>query len=179
MVSRKYVKDYKLSETVTDRGRIKTESIYVGGDYYLAASESAIGSLRRLFSVCALLAWCGFVAALLPVSRGSHLMYVALPHALAALPLFLMSECVWYMRAGRGPYTHERADKISRELPVRAAFTAALAAASLVGLLIALIVSPEKMLPGDIVFAVSDAVVSACGILVFTRRNMLYVKKLG
>lgn len=179
MVSRKYIKDYKLSESVTERGGIRTESVYVGGDYRLTASESIVRSLRTRFTLCAVCAWCAFLVSLLPSSRASHLIYVALPHAFVALPLFLMCQCVWYLRAGRGPYTHERADKVSKELAVRAAFTAGLAGVSLLGLLIALIVSPAQMLVGDIVFALGDAVIAVCGILVFTRRGQLSAKKCG
>ena len=179
MVSRKYIKDYKLSESVTERGGIRTESVYVGGDYRLTASQSQVRALRTRILICTVCAWCAFLAALLPETRGSHLLYVALPHAFIALPLFLMSQCVWYLRAGRGPYTHERADKISRELPVRAAFTAGLAGVALIGLLIGLLTGPDKMLPGDLIFALGDAVIAACGVLIFTRRGQLSAKKCG
>ena len=30
MVTRKYIRDYKLSESVTARGGIRTEAVYVG-----------------------------------------------------------------------------------------------------------------------------------------------------
>ena len=46
VVTRRYIKDYKLSEEVTARGGIRTEAVYVGKHF---AFEDEAGARR----------WCG------------------------------------------------------------------------------------------------------------------------
>ena len=48
MVTRKYVRDYKFSETLTDKGRLKTEAVYVGAYYRLAEPEAAKKTARLI-----------------------------------------------------------------------------------------------------------------------------------
>ena len=43
MVTRKYIKDYKFSESVTARGGIRTEAVYVGKYYRF---EDAAGAMK-------------------------------------------------------------------------------------------------------------------------------------
>ena len=59
MVTRKYIRDYKLSESVTARGGIRTEAVYVGKYYAFedaALAERAARLLRLAVSLtCSML----------------------------------------------------------------------------------------------------------------------------
>ena len=73
MVTRKYIRDYKLSESVTARGGIRTEAVYVGKYYAFEDAALAERAARLLLPGCCL-AWLLFVGALLPRSGASKLM---------------------------------------------------------------------------------------------------------
>ena len=91
MVTRKYIRDYKLSESVTARGGIRTEAVYVGKYYAFEDAALAERAARLLLPGCCL-AWLLFVGALLPRSGASKLMWVILPYAFSALPLGYMTD---------------------------------------------------------------------------------------
>ena len=44
MVTRRYIKDYKFSESVTARGGIRTEAVYVGKYYRFEDADGAAKS---------------------------------------------------------------------------------------------------------------------------------------
>ena len=90
MVTRKYIKDYKLSESVTERGGIRTEAVYVGKHFEFADEAGAKKCARPLlWGGCG--AWLLFLGALLPRTGASKLMWVILPFAFSALPLGYMT----------------------------------------------------------------------------------------
>lgn len=62
MVTRKYIKDYKLSESVTERGGIRTEAVYVGKHFEFADEAGAKKCARPLL-------WGGCAAWLLFLGR--------------------------------------------------------------------------------------------------------------
>ena len=72
MVTRRYIKDYKFSESVTARGGIRTEAVYVGKYYRFEDADGAAKSARLLLPG-SLAAWLLFIAALLPKSGASRL----------------------------------------------------------------------------------------------------------
>lgn len=179
MVSRKYVRDYKLSETVTERGHIRTEAVYMGGDYFLTAPLPALKKLSRASAAGLSAAWIGFLAALLPSTLATHTMYVILPHAFCALPLFLLTESALRLRAAPGPYTRRQAEQLEKSTPVRAAFSFALALAALVGLAVAALLPGAQPLPGDGLFAAGDAAILAGSAAIFARRALFRTEKRG
>ena len=83
MVTRRYIKDYKFSESVTARGGIRTEAVYVGKYYRFEDADGAAKSARLLLPG-SLAAWLLFIAALLPKSGASRLMWVILPFAFSS-----------------------------------------------------------------------------------------------
>lgn len=103
MVTRKYIKDYKLSESVTERGGIRTEAVYVGKHFEFADEAGAKKCARTLlWGGCG--AWLLFLGALLPRTGASKLMWVILPFAFSALPLGYMtgSAILLWRRQPRG-----------------------------------------------------------------------------
>ncbi|MEG1633235.1 MAG: hypothetical protein RR314_04200 [Oscillospiraceae bacterium] len=176
MVTRKYIRDYKLSESVSPGGRIITESVYVGGDYYLTAPTDTQKTTKALLVCLTALSWLVFIIALLPMSRASHIFYIALPHAFSALPLALATRAVIYLHSPQ-PYTRERSEKIAQGLPSGSAFCAGLSGAALVGLIVTAVLTPEAMTSGDVVFGVCSALLTAASAICFSKRRLLACKK--
>ena len=53
MARRKYLKDYRLVETVDERGRIRTGYEYIGPDYrYARGLETALKARRQALAAC-------------------------------------------------------------------------------------------------------------------------------
>ena len=79
MAQNRYVKDYRLVETVDERGRIRTDYEYIGDAYYYAQGpERAASARKRALLLCGL-GWLFCVGGMLPNSRGMHALYVSLP----------------------------------------------------------------------------------------------------
>lgn len=173
MVTRKYIKDYKLSESVTSRGGIRTEAVYVGKYYRFEDTAGAMKSARLLLPGC-LAAWLLFIAALLPRSGASRLMWVILPFAFSALPLGYMTDSavhLWRRRAGK--LIRSETDKISKRLPVCAFWVLVLAGVSAIALAVTAIAAPEKVNVYDLIFGPCAALIAALGGVGFARRETL------
>lgn len=171
-MTKKYIKDYKFSESVTERGRIKTEAVYVGSYYRFTDPELGGRLSRQLLPACVLL-WAVFFAALIPESSSMRRMFVALPYAFTALPLGLLTGTAWRIRTQKQPFIHSDSDKISTRGPASMLFTMLLAGVSFLGAGIAALVRPESLSAGDALFIPLSAVLTVLSALVFTRRKGL------
>lgn len=179
MARNKYVKDYRLLESVDERGRIRVKSEYIGRYYVFAAGEkNAAAEKKRMTALC-VLGWIAFVSALLPPSAAMSAAYIALPFVFAALPLGMLTSAVLSIPAGAGPMERRTADRIENALPPRALFAAALSGAALVGQLARLAFTRDGLWPGDAVFSLAAAVLAACGAAVFSRRGKLALRQTG
>ncbi len=174
MVTRKYIKDYKFSESVTARGGIRTEAVYVGKYYRFEDAAGAMKSARLLLPGC-LAAWLLFIAALLPKSGASRLMWVILPFAFSALPLGYMTDSAILLRRRMRCERLIRSDtdKLAKRLPVCAFWVLALAGVSVIALAVTAIASPEKVNAYDLIFGPCAALVAALGGAGFARRETL------
>lgn len=173
MVTRKYIKDYKFSESVTQGGKIKTDAVYVG-NYYRFVNPEGASKLRRLLLPLTVLAWVLYIVPLFPLTAAMHLMYVALPYAFAALPLGYLTASALVLMRNKAPFIRSIADKLSDRIPVCSMWTMVLTGVALVGEIVTAIVSPERMMVWDIVFSVSTAVI--CGIATWTFLHRAWVK---
>ncbi len=176
MVTRKYVKDYKFSESVTEGGKIKTEAVYVG-DYFRFVDPKAAAKIRKYLLPLTILAWILYIIPLFPLTAAMHLMYVALPYAFAALPLgYLTASAVWFLR-DKEPLVRSQADKISTRIPICTTWTMILTGIALVGEIVTAIADPGRMLVWDIAFSVCTAAVFGIAVWVFSHRADLKTKK--
>lgn len=173
MTSKKYIRDYRLTENVLPNGKISSAAEYIGKQYYFTGDKRIVGRVRRLCAAALCVCWVAFFAALLPQSRASRLMYVLLPFVSAAFPLLSLTGSVWQLLRAREPLTRARAESISAGVPRRALFTAALAAAALCGFAVSAALAPEALLPGDAVFAAAALVLPAAAVFICRQKARL------
>lgn len=173
----RYSKDYRLVDSVDGRGRIRSETEYIG-EYYVFASglEAARKAGKRLALLCAL-SWLGFLAALYPPSTAGRTLYAVLPCAVSAIPLWLLSTVAFTaLRAGE-PLIHRDADRFTLRLPAAAVFAAVLSAGAFLGGVLSVLFGGHGMLPGDWVFLAGMLLVFACALLCRGQVCALAVKK--
>ena len=171
MISKKYLKDYRLEEQINDNGRIRTKAVYIGGDYSISPKLST--AEKRLILGFSALSGILFPAALLPVSQAARVMYIILPFVLAALPIFTMIPVVVTLLHKRGSMKREHAERIAGRLPACAFLTMIFTAAAFIGLIITAAVSWESFPAGDIIFAVLSFIVCAASAVILMKcRNM-------
>ncbi len=179
MVTRKYIRDYKLSESVTARGGIRTEAVYVGTYYAFEDATLAERAARLLLPGCCL-AWLLFVGALLPRSGASKLMWVILPYAFSALPLGYMTDSALLLYRRRGKrLIRSESEKLSKRLPVCAFWALALAGVSALALGVTALVSPGSVNGYDVIFGLCAALIAALGGYGFAVRERLRTAECG
>lgn len=157
MVSRKYVKDYRLEDSLDARGRFRSKAVYIGGDYGFERPEQATARAKWTvfglsFGSCLL-----FIGALLPNSLAARTMYCVLPLAASAVPLAIGMMGAYALVTAREPFRREQADKISQRLPIAALLTLIFSGVALLGFCGMALFSEGVMLPGDAVFAALSA----------------------
>ncbi|MBR6113826.1 MAG: hypothetical protein IKQ10_01455 [Oscillospiraceae bacterium] len=176
MARNKYVRDYRLLESIDERGRIQVASEYIGRYYEFAADAGTVAAeKKRLLALCAA-AWAAFVGAMLPISGAMRTFYVSLPYVFSALPLGMLTALALAIPADGRLMEHRTADRIENSLPPRALFTALLPGAALLAQLARLLVTRTGLWPGDAVFCLGAAAVSALGAAAFSRRKKLAVR---
>ena len=169
MVRKKYIRDYRLLETIDERGRIRSEYEYIGGDYvYILGADAVRREKRTLLAVIAV-GWAAFVGALLPSAEGMRALYVALPFLFSAVPLGMMTDAL-ISAAKSEPLRHQQADILEKRYPPSALWTSILSGAALLGELARLLTGGETN-GGDGVFALCAAVLIAVGVFAFSRRG--------
>ena len=176
MARKKYIKDYRLIETVDERGRIRSDYEYIGADYRYVLGAEAAGRERKL-----LLALCGagiaaFAAALLPNAAGSHALYVTLPFLFTAIPLGIVIDTLLSAMPRTEPLRHQQADMLENRYPPAALWTAICPAASLVGQVVRLLLGGAVGW-GDGVFLFCAAVLTAVGAVLFSRRGRVLCRE--
>ena len=175
MARNKYVKDYRLIENIDERGRVRTETEYIGDHYFFVHGSAA--REKKIALILCVVGWIAFVLALTPSSAGMRKMYVSLPFAFAALPLGMLTEAAIAALRAKEPMEHYQADKLQNSYPPRALATAILPGAALIGEIVLFFLDREGMLPGDAVFFICGTVLVCCGVVCFARRKGLAVGK--
>lgn len=176
MAMNRYVKDYRLVETVDERGRIRTELEYIGDRYEYVSDKHSLKNNRIIVFVTCILAWLGYIVALIPVSVSMHTIYISMPFLFTALPLAIMTEILITAPNGSKVLEHRQADKLSNRYPAAAVFIIILAGFPFAVGLIRSLVSGDNVV-GDILFLVCAALITACGILLFIKRRSFDTRK--
>lgn len=173
MAGKKYAKDYRLSDTFDERGRIRTETEYIGAFFrFSAGSETARRTLGRML----VFAWIGvscFLVSLLPYSTASLTMYVMLPYLFTVLPLGLLLAALLRLRRLGGKLDHRAADQANDRIPACCLWLLILPGVSLLGEGIALTLGRGAFLAGDGLFLSGAIGVILCGLLCFRVKDAL------
>ena len=177
MARGKYIKDYRIVESLNAHGGIRTETEYIGAPYYFTRGAEEAGKTRRIALLLCLAGWAAFIGALIPSSAAMRTLYVSLPFAFAALPLFMLSDLLVTNLRVKEPMEHRTADKFENRFPALAMAAFVLPAAALVGLVIRFFVDRSTMLPGDGIFALCAALLICCGAFAFGLRKRLATRK--
>ena len=173
MAGKKYAKDYRLSDALDERGRIRTETAYIGAYYRFTVGEDAARTAIRQMLVFTGLGSLCFLVSLLPRSTASLTLYVMLPYLFTALPLALMSAALLRIRSLGGKLDRRSADQANERVPGCCVWLLLLPALSLIGEGIALTLGHGAFLPGDGLFLVGALGVASCGLLCSRKKTLL------
>ena len=173
MAAKKYTRDYRLSDSLDGRGRIRTETEYIGAYYRFAAgSAAAQAAIRRMLFLAGLGALF-FLVSLLPRSTASLTLYVMLPFLFTALPLTLLLTALFRLRSLGERLDHRAADQANDRVPGCCLWLMILPGLSLLGEGIALTLGRGGFLPGDGLFLAGALGLCLCGVLCFRSRGTL------
>ena len=173
MAGKKYARDYRLSDTLDERGRIRTETEYIGALYrFVQGNAAAQASIRQMLVFTGLGALC-FLLSLLPRSTASLTLYVMLPYLFTALPLGLQLSALLRLRRLGESLDHRAADQANERIPGCCLWLLILPAVSLAGEAIALTFGHGAFLPGDGLFLAGAVCVAGCGWLSSRKKDAL------
>ena len=79
MSRNKYVKDYRLEPSVTEKGKIKTKVRYVGGEFDFDRDRETVARSGRVLLYSSVLGWIAFIAALIPKTSVMRTLFFSLP----------------------------------------------------------------------------------------------------
>ena len=172
MARKKYARDYRLSDTLDERGRIRTETEYIGAFYRFSEYAAARTALKRMLLFSSLGALCFFLS-LLPRSTASLTLYVMLPYLFTALPFGLLITSLLRLRSMGERLDHRSADLANERVPGCCFWLMLLPALSLLGELTALTLCRKAFLPGDGLFLAGALGVGICGLLCARKKSAL------
>ena len=176
MNAKKYLKDYRVEESVDERGRVIKEAVYIGGDYVFTPPVPTID--KRIIMCLSVLSCLAFVGALIPLTRAMQLVHVILPFTLSMISMYLMVGAAGSLLFVKEVMTHERAETISKRLPPTSLITAGLTAVAFVGFIVDLIASAGVTEAGDFIYAVLVFVVSFSSAVIYYKCRKMKVIKL-
>ena len=175
MSRRKYLKDYRIVETLNDRGGIRSDSEYIGPAYCFQDPKAAESMIKLLPGLCTL-SWLGFLAALIPFSAASGIFYVILPFLFSAIPLGMLTERAIALLKGTSRLERRSADRFNDWIGGASLMTAVLAGISLAGEIICFCVDGGRFVTGDAVFTAGAAILLGSGLAIYRRRTRLRTK---
>lgn len=171
MAKNKYARDYRLLETVDQRGRIHTDYEYIGRPYRFDQGEEQARRELRLRLIVCVAGWMGWLAAMLPNSRAMRTLWISLPFVLTAVPLGMLTGVVFSLLRVSQPMEHRFADKLANRYPPAALCAGILPAISILGTLAQLLRGDFSGEDGVFLFCALCPVL--CGALCFARRKRL------
>lgn len=175
MAKKKYVRDYEISETIDEKGRVRSVPVYVGS-YFCFCDAAAAKKSRPLLLAAVLLGWIAYVMALWSPSGAGKLMYVILPFVFAAVPLWYVSSAVVALLRAGDKLKRSEAEKVAGNLPSASIFGIILTAVALIAEGVTAIAAPEKLNAADIAFAAGAGILCAAFVLSFSRRQAVATK---
>lgn len=178
MVTRKYLKDYRLEDSLDERGRLRTRAVYVGGDYVFSMPQRAGKRQRWTILLLNVACWLLFFGALLPSSTASYTLYCVLPFVACVLTLLYESAAVGSLMTAKEPLKREQADRLSGRLPTTALLTLIFSGVALGGCGVIALRAWGTLLWGDAVFAAAAALLAgASAAILYLARGFAAVKR--
>ncbi|MDO4572117.1 MAG: hypothetical protein Q4C13_02020 [Clostridia bacterium] len=165
MVTRKYVRDYRLEDELGPKGRLRTRAVYVGGDYVFQAPERATPRARAAAAALNLFGWICLLGALALRGRAAHIAWVIVPMAACVLPLAYESMAVWTLLRVRPPFRRDQADKLADRLPISALAALVLSGASLFAMCLMHLLARTGFGPADAAYLLLAACLAAASAL--------------
>ena len=180
MVTKKYVKDYRLENQKNKKGKDVTRPVYAGNYFVFEKSPEEVKRARTRLTVCGALAAACFIAGLLSyVNKGFSAQYYTLfPFAFCAFPLLYLGFAVYAFYVYKGRATREQKEKMIDRVEKSGLVTVVLSALCMVGLLIAMIlkIAGKETRPvtvNDIIFIAAAVLLLVLSLLIFGLRKDL------
>lgn len=178
MSRNRYVRDYRLVETVDSRGRIRTDYEYIVETYVFLKSDREVRRAKRRVWLCCALGWIGCIGAMLPESNAMRTLWIALPFVFSILPLALLTGMALQDLRAAQPFEHRWADRLENRYPACTFLLTALAAlAFLLGGISALV--RQALTKGDIAFLAGAGTLAICACVCFRQRGSFGTRKNG
>ena len=160
----RYSKDYRLTDSLDARGRIRTEMEYIGSYYVFRSGCSAARRAGKRLALCSGISWLAFLAALALPSRAGHALYALLPCAFLALPLWQLSTAGITALRVKEPFVRRDAERLTLRLPAAAVFALILSFAAFLGGFACLVFGHQPPLTGDWVFLGGNLLCFVCAL---------------
>lgn len=175
----RYSGDYRILESVDEKGRIRSSTEYIGKDYVFTAGKKRAASAAKALAILCAACLAGFLLALIPESSAMRTLYAALPCAFTALPLWFMSTAAWTALRAREPFVHRDADLLNLRLPAACVFAVVLSAAALLGGALGLLLGKKTPMSGDWCFLTGNLICLVCAVLSRRRGKELEAREKG
>ena len=176
MARNRYLKDYRIVETVDERGRIHSSYEYIGDNWFFQADPKTLDRAKKLILALSVLCLALWLGAMLPESRAMRTWYTSFPFAFLVLPLTVLLEQGWSLYRCKEPMEHRLADQLSNRYPPRCLAAAVLAGLVLIGQAVSLL-RGLPMTMGDLIFSLGDALILGAAVLLFRERKTLATRK--
>ncbi len=170
-MGRKYIKDYRPSETEGVGGRLRTEYEYVGGDFYRTADAATAKKTSILLAALCGIGWACWLVPLLFPNGAMHLFYISYPFIFAALTLWLLSMAAYTAVTAPDPMIRKQSDRLTNWIPGTSLATAILSGIAAVGTVVMRIIRPDAFNAYDWLFLPCAVVLCIIGITVFILRK--------
>jgi len=167
VISKKYLKDYRLEEQIDSNGRIKTKAVYTGGDYTITPGFPK--GKKTLILYHSVLSALSFIVAIIPVSQAARTIYIIMPFVFTALTIYIMTATAVSLYLCKEKMKREQAERISNRLPACSLVTMILTGAALTGQAITAAVSWEVFSAGDMIFSISALVIFVATAVIFIK----------
>ena len=164
MSRNKYAGDYRLDRVLDEKGRVRSQTEYIGKHYRFAAPAGEAAAAAKRLIAAALIGWLLMLAILIPPTAVMHLPYFSVPTAFCVLPLFLISETAIRALRAKEPFEHRLADALTSGLKTKTVVFLVLSSLAFAGYLAALILRPTPFGPTDVLCGVCSALLIPCAV---------------
>jgi len=169
------IKDYELLDTVNEKGKLRSQVVYVGTYYSFEQDKKTVKNAAKRNLILAAVAWILYIVPLLFVSNAMKTVYVSVPFAFLALPLWNMVKVLLRIIGQQDLLENKDQRAITNTFPSSTFFIIVLSGIPLVAFPIKLLVDSVEILYSDIIFMVCDAIILFIGLCIFKTRNTFKV----
>lgn len=167
MAKRKYLKDYVVNEYIDEKGHVTRDTQYIGEPYGFKYGLGRAKRSAKLTLFLSIAEWVCFFICCWFEGSAMRTIYVALPFAFTALPLFLMTRASVNTLRSAEPMKRGEAEKIASNMPAASLASGLLPLISFLGCAVTMALGGTA----DWLFIALSAVMVICAALAFTRRR--------